>query len=152
MAELLAAAKANGLSDDEIEQAMIYAAAFYGNVGNYKSFGDTKFVPALPAERLHVLMTAGAADAAKVATLWSTCAPRMYSLPPRQRQLGLGAANGVSTYFSANAEAADADVAGKFLESLNLSPYNTRLMKAADGTYEVLVASASEGAAHITHT
>lgn len=27
---------------------MIYAAAFYGNLGNYKSFGDTKFVPDLP--------------------------------------------------------------------------------------------------------
>lgn len=27
---------------------MIYAAAFYGNLGNYKSFGDTKFIPDLP--------------------------------------------------------------------------------------------------------
>lgn len=24
---------------------LIYAAAFYGNMGNYKSFGDTKFIP-----------------------------------------------------------------------------------------------------------
>ena len=27
---------------------LIFAAAFYGNLGNYKSFGDTKFVPDLP--------------------------------------------------------------------------------------------------------
>ena len=26
---------------------LMYAAAFYGNIGNYKSFGDTKFIPAL---------------------------------------------------------------------------------------------------------
>ena len=26
---------------------MIFAAGFYSNMGNYKSFGDTKFVPNL---------------------------------------------------------------------------------------------------------
>ena len=31
-----------------LQNFLIYAAAFYGNVGNYKSFGDTKFVPDLP--------------------------------------------------------------------------------------------------------
>lgn len=38
---LLKAAAAKGLTEDEISQIMIYSAAFYGNVGNYKSFGDT---------------------------------------------------------------------------------------------------------------
>ena len=68
---------------------MIYAAAFYGNLGNYKSFGDTKFVPGLPVHRLELLLTAGAAPADKVGGLWAACAERMYSLPPRQRQLTL---------------------------------------------------------------
>lgn len=31
-----------------LQNFLIYAAAFYGNLGNYKSFGDTKFVPDLP--------------------------------------------------------------------------------------------------------
>ena len=39
--DLVAAAKAKGLSDDEIAQVLMYSAAFYGNLGNYKSFGDT---------------------------------------------------------------------------------------------------------------
>ena len=30
---------------------IIYVAAFYGNLGNYKSFGDTKFIPALSKVR-----------------------------------------------------------------------------------------------------
>ena len=47
----------------------------------------------------------------------------MYSLPPRQRQLGLGHANGISTYFSANCEEEDAAIAARFLTSLSLSPY-----------------------------
>jgi dipeptidyl-peptidase-3 len=97
VADLLASARAKGMSDDEIEKAMCYCAAFYGNVGNYKSFGDTKFVPALPPARFETLLLAGAADADKVRELWSECRVRMYSLPPRQRQLGLGADAGIST-------------------------------------------------------
>ena len=31
-----------------LQNFLIYAAAFYGNLGNYKSFGDTKFIPDLP--------------------------------------------------------------------------------------------------------
>jgi dipeptidyl-peptidase-3 len=31
-----------GLNQEEIDQALLYAAAFFGNLGNYKSFGDTK--------------------------------------------------------------------------------------------------------------
>lgn len=141
VAELLERAKAKGITDEEAEQAMIYAAAFYGNIGNYKSFGDTKFVPALPAERFQVFLSASVADEAKVKELWDECMVRMYSLPPRQRQMGLGAKNGISTYFSANCDEQDAEVAGSFLQSIGLSPYNTRLFKGASGEYTVLLAS-----------
>ena len=144
--ELLTAAKAKGLTEDEASLAMIYVAAFYGNLGNYKSFGDTKFVPGLPVERLELLLTAGAAPADTVGGLWAACAERMYSLPPRQRQLGLGASQGVTTYFSANCDEADAAIGAKFLEKLGLSPYNTRLFKAADGSYTLKIASAACGA------
>ena len=70
----------------------------------------------------------------------------MYSLPPRQRQMGLGQAKGISSYFSANCEEHDAEVAGRFLDSLGVSAYNTRLLKSEDGfipSYTVLLASAS---------
>ena len=45
VAKLTEAAVAAGLSEEEVSQGMMYVAAFYGNLGNYKSFGDTKFVP-----------------------------------------------------------------------------------------------------------
>ena len=58
----------------------------------------------------------------------------------------------MSTYFSANCEEADADLAGRFLNSINLSPYNTRLFKhppvpnaGSKTKYVVLVASAVTG-------
>jgi dipeptidyl-peptidase-3 len=82
---------------DRWGEEISYAAAFYGNLGNYKSFGDTKFVPALPPHKMKMFLLAGAADAAKVEAVWAECGARMYSLPPRQRQIGLGAEKGVST-------------------------------------------------------
>jgi hypothetical protein len=36
----------------------VFAANFIDNAGNYKSFGDTKFVPALPAARFHAVLSA----------------------------------------------------------------------------------------------
>ncbi len=33
-----------GVSKDEFHDFMQYVAAFYGNMGNYLSFGDTKFI------------------------------------------------------------------------------------------------------------
>lgn len=107
-----------------------------------QSFGDTKFVPDLAPDRFEAFLTSGKASSAAVADLWRECQERVYSLAPRQRQLGLGAANGISTYFSANCEEADAAIAGRFLENIGLSPYNTRLFKSADGVYTIRIASA----------
>jgi len=142
MEELKAAALENEMSSDEVSQAIIYAAAFYGNMGNYKSFGDTKFVPALPAQRFRLLLHSSKARKDSVEALWDECCLRMYSLPPRHRQMGIGAENGISTYFSANCTENDAKLANAFLDSIGLSAYNTRLFKSDDGNYTVRLASA----------
>ena len=39
---------AGGVSKAEFDALLTWAAAFYGNMGNYRSFGDTKILPALP--------------------------------------------------------------------------------------------------------
>lgn len=33
------------LSEQEVNQIIMYTASFLENAGNYKSFGDSKFVP-----------------------------------------------------------------------------------------------------------
>jgi hypothetical protein len=53
----------------------------------------------------------------------------------------------VRSYFSANCEEADALLGGRYLDSVSLSAYNTRLFKAADGSLTVRVASAAASAA-----
>uniref|UniRef100_A0AAR2KSK0 Dipeptidyl peptidase 3 n=1 Tax=Pygocentrus nattereri TaxID=42514 RepID=A0AAR2KSK0_PYGNA len=82
----------------------------------------------------------------EIETLWNSCSHFLYSLEDKQKQLGLGN-KGITTYFSGNCCLEDAELAQKFLDSKNLSAYNTRLFKKeSDGKrcYEVRLAAAAE--------
>nr|XP_058946241.1 dipeptidyl peptidase 3-like isoform X1 [Pocillopora verrucosa] len=141
----------NGFSKEDFENFLIYAAAFYGNVGNYKSFGDTKFVPDLPKEKLESVVFSSKAykkNAKRVEQLWGDCGDKMYSLTPKCRQLGLGE-QGLSTYYSSNCAKADAELAQEFMKEKDIETYNTRLFKEEkDGhvTYILRIASVAKTA------
>ncbi|XP_044125836.1 dipeptidyl peptidase 3 isoform X3 [Bufo gargarizans] len=144
-------AQCQGMTDEEYQALLVYTAGFFANMGNYKSFGDTKFVPNVSKEKLEKLLHASEAftkDPEGVEALWKMVEDRMYSLEPRERQLGLGD-HGISTYFSANCTLEDAKLVQKFLDSKSLSAYNTRLFKTQDkgdkAKYEVRLASVSKG-------
>ncbi|KAF7206239.1 dipeptidyl peptidase 3 [Nothobranchius furzeri] len=124
-------AKAAGLSSDEYQAFLVYAAGVYANMGNYKSFGDTKFIPNLTKDKLETLVKASQAFQEKpseMQALWDGCSCLMFSLKDRQKQLGLGD-KGITTYFSGNCCLEDAELAQRFLDSKKLSAYNTRLFK-----------------------
>lgn len=58
-------------------------------MGNYKSFGDTKFIPEVPPTTLRRFLSYGETPHAEIeALLAGPCADRMYSLPLRHRQVG----------------------------------------------------------------
>lgn len=149
--DLRAAWKDAGVSDALAEAFVTFAASVMANSGNYRSFGDTKILPDMEEAdfvRLVKLSAAYVADSAGVDALLVHAAPA-FSDAPRTLQLGLGAHNGVSTYFSANCSTEDAELAQRFLDANGISAYNTRLFKTvgADGAveYEVRVASAEGG-------
>ena len=52
-----AAAEA-GVSEEGWKQFVAYVAAFYGNMSNYHSFGDMKFVPELAPEDFKAILLA----------------------------------------------------------------------------------------------
>ncbi|XP_078001286.1 dipeptidyl peptidase 3-like [Glandiceps talaboti] len=138
---------ANGPTKEEYEALLTYAAAFYSNSGNYKSFGDTKFVPNLPKDKLYTIVKSSAAyakDAEGIEELWKSCSDALYSLSSREQELGLGD-KGISTYFSSNCTMKDAEITQKFLNDKDISAYNTRLFKTVDANgaviYEVRLAS-----------
>ncbi|KAJ4930185.1 hypothetical protein JOQ06_019191 [Pogonophryne albipinna] len=146
-AQLEQVATAAGLSPEEYQAFLVYAAGLYANMGNYKSFGDTKFIPNLPKDKLKALVKASQAfqdQPAEMEALWDSCSCLLFSLEDRQKQLGLGD-KGITTYFSGNCSLEDAELAQKFLDSKKLSAYNTRLFKRekeGKACYEVRLASA----------
>jgi dipeptidyl-peptidase-3 len=87
MEELLARARANGIEQSEIDDILIYSAAFFCNMGNYKSFGDTKFVPQTPQDRFRAFLLSSNLNATVVNTLFDSTLTRIYSLLPRHRQV-----------------------------------------------------------------
>uniref|UniRef100_A0A8C9TQ51 Dipeptidyl peptidase 3 n=1 Tax=Scleropages formosus TaxID=113540 RepID=A0A8C9TQ51_SCLFO len=149
-AQLESVAMDAGLSPEEYQAFLVYAAGLYANMGNYKSFGDTKFVPNLSKEKLKALLWQSQAfkdSPTEMEALWNSSADLIYSLEDRQKQLGLGD-KGITTYFSGNCCLEDAELAQKFLDSKNLSAYNTRLFKreavAGKNSYEVRLASSTD--------
>jgi len=81
-------------------------------MGNYKSFGDSKFIPGCSAEAVQKLLQGSAAyadNAAAVSGLWDQVGAAMFSLRSTELQLGLES-DGVSTYYSANITKADVDI------------------------------------------
>uniref|UniRef100_A0A671VN76 Dipeptidyl peptidase 3 n=1 Tax=Sparus aurata TaxID=8175 RepID=A0A671VN76_SPAAU len=112
-AQLEQVATAAGLSAEEYQAFLVYAAGLYANMGNYKSFGDTKFIPNLPKEKLEALMKASQAfqeQPAEMEALWDSCSCPLFSLEDKQKQLGLGD-KGITTYFSGNCCLEDAELA-----------------------------------------
>ncbi|TRY54148.1 hypothetical protein DNTS_034831 [Danionella cerebrum] len=71
------AVTAAGLSTEEYQAFLVYAAGLYANMGNYKSFGDTKFVPNLPKEKFKALVWESLAfkeNPGYIEELWETYA------------------------------------------------------------------------------
>ena len=109
-----------------------YAAQFFSNMGNYQSFGDSKFIPGIARDKLWALVElsqAYAADKDLVTLLWSRCNNAMYSLEPKRlRELGFPP-DGVTTYYSENIVHSEAELIQKFMDAKHISAYNTRLFK-----------------------
>uniref|UniRef100_A0A8C5D1G6 Dipeptidyl peptidase 3 n=1 Tax=Gadus morhua TaxID=8049 RepID=A0A8C5D1G6_GADMO len=147
-AELEPVAMAAGLTSEEYQAFLVYAAGLYANMGNYKSFGDTKFIPNLPKDKLKALVFASQSfkeQPGEMEALWDSCSSALFSLEGKQKQLGLGS-KGITTYFSGNCGLEDAELAQKFLDFQKLSAYNTRLFKTEKGgkmSYEVRLAIAT---------
>lgn len=114
-------------------------------MGNYKSFGDSKFVPRLDPAKLKALSHANSTTKG----LYEKFEDLIYAGDDVAKlHLGYPSAGHISTYYPDSPDITKEDIAGvsDFLESKRLLPENTRIRKAEQG-FEVLIASAQKNPA-----
>ena len=133
-----------GISDAALTQFLLYSAQFLGNLGNYKSFGDAKFIPRIDEEDLASLSMASP----EANRLFIKIKDTLYAsktIPPMH--FGYPDAGHVSTYYPDSPDITKEEITlvSEFLgEEKKLLPENTRLRKTANGDFEVLIASEIE--------
>ena len=134
MDELRTSLKECGLTEQEINAYFVYCSGFYGNMGNYKGFGDSKFVPNMEEERMEMLVKASKAyktNPELMEKLWQSVKTQMFSLSDREKQLGLGE-KGITKYFTPNCDLSDSQLINKFMKNKNLEGYISRVIKTTE--------------------
>lgn len=131
------AATVVGVNDEDFLAFMVYAGGIFANSGNYKGFGDTKFIPNLPMTSFELIVKASKAfkdDNAHITTLWQQIQNAIYSTAPRLTSLGL-ADKGVTTYFSSNCTEEDSNLVNDWMKTKRIEAYICRTFKttAEDG-------------------
>eukprot|EP00794_Sanderia_malayensis_P020439 gene20439-22454_t len=135
------------ITDDDFQAFLVYAAGLYTNMGNYKSFGDTKFIPGIKKDKLKTIIWQSEAfkdHSVLMEPLWGECCNAIYNVESRFCELGMED-KGISTYYSSNCKKEDVELVQEFMKEKDISPYNTRLFKtqSKDGkcSYELRLAS-----------
>lgn len=135
-------ASETGVSDGDVKYWLEYAAGILSSLGNYKSFGDAKFIPRIPQEELAKL-AAYNCDAKKH---FDSVSEAIYSTSPEARNLlGYPDAGHVSAYYpdSPGITKAEIDAVQAFMGSNGILSENTRLQKISDKEFHLLIASST---------
>ncbi|TPX14262.1 uncharacterized protein E0L32_000656 [Thyridium curvatum] len=129
-----------GVSEADVTSFLEYAVQFLGNSGNYKSFGDSKFIPRCKESDVAAL-AATSPDAerhykATNGAIFSTDKPGLL-------HLGFPDDGHLTTYYPNSPDITRDEISAisKWMESKGLLPENTRLQKGTSGVFELLIAS-----------
>lgn len=140
---------AKHFSQEEWEMLVRYCAAFIQNCGNYKSFGDIKFVPEISEEKFKLFIECSQACTASVEkkeiilNLWNTIKRFIFRFEAEYKFLGIYP-NGLNGFYSYDLTKDEILIVDDFLQNeKKISPLNTRIGKLAQNEYAVLIASGS---------
>ncbi|KAJ8324403.1 hypothetical protein QVD99_002433 [Batrachochytrium dendrobatidis] len=126
-----------------------YACSVLNNLSNYKSFGDTKFIPRISASEMDAIIRK---IDPRIHEKFVSLKNVIYDISPdAQLLLGYPSEGHVSGYYSQNISKADVEFVQKYLETKSpLYAINTRIFK-TDNVYQVRIAS-SEDAGKVEET
>ncbi|KIW10406.1 hypothetical protein PV08_11369 [Exophiala spinifera] len=131
------------VGSDDITLWLEYAAQFLGNCGNYKGFGDSKFIPRISPEAFEQLCTVNE-ECKKLHTTASQTGGGIYETKDvALMHLGYPEAGHMTAYYpdSPTITKEEISTVGDVLEEKKLLIENTRLRKLASGDFELLIAS-----------
>lgn len=136
-------AKKTQVSDEHLRHFLEYAAQFLGNCGNYKGFGDSKFIPRLPASALEALASTTPETQVAFQKANSTGGGIYETSEESLMLLGYPQGGHMTTYYpdSPSITKDEITAVGDLMEKKGLALENTRLRKTASGDFELLIAS-----------
>uniref|UniRef100_A0A7G3AHA0 Dipeptidyl peptidase 3 n=1 Tax=Lutzomyia longipalpis TaxID=7200 RepID=A0A7G3AHA0_LUTLO len=135
-----------GVSEEDFTAFLVYCCGFFGNGGNYKSMGDTKFLPNIDEKTFEGIIRASKAfreDEKTIGGLWEATKKGIFLLTERTKILGFKD-QGITTYFSANCTKEDADFVNEWLKEKRIDAYICRTFKIESETgtlYDIKLAS-----------
>ncbi|KAI0176591.1 putative dipeptidylpeptidase III [Pestalotiopsis sp. NC0098] len=130
-----------GISDEDLDYFLQFAGQFLGNNGNYKSFGDAKFIP----RSSEAAITSLAATDATAEKFYKATNGAIFSHDrPSLMHLGYPAEGHMTTYYpdSPSITKDEIDAISAWMEKKGLLPENTRVAKSTSGNFDIKIASA----------
>ncbi|PGH27107.1 hypothetical protein AJ80_01294 [Polytolypa hystricis UAMH7299] len=137
------------VSGDDVRFFLEYATQFLGNCGNYKGFGDSKFIPRISPSALEALASVSPESKTAFGRASTTGGGIYETKTTGLMHLGYPEAGHMTTYYPDSPAITNEEITliGDFLEKKKLLLENTRLRKTASGDFELLIASAEKSPA-----
>lgn len=127
------------VSTEDVTFFLEYAGQFLSNCGNYKSFGDVKFIPRLPKEAFAKI----AAVSATATSLFEQVAEPLYSTTPESANLlGYPDKGHVTAYYSSDITEEEVKAIQVVTADAGIMPENTRVFKKGPKEFDLYIASA----------
>lgn len=130
-----------GVAEEDVTLFLQYSAQFLGNGGNYKSFGDSKFIPRCK-ESVVMKLAAISPEAEKH---YRATKRGMFSAGSSGlMHLGYPDEGHLTTYYPESPDVTKPELTAvaNWMEKKGLLPENTRLLKKSSDVFEILIASA----------
>tara|TARA_Y100000780_G_C13679241_1_gene415405 strand:+ start:519 stop:2480 length:1962 start_codon:yes stop_codon:yes gene_type:complete len=118
------------------EQFLNYVAMVFFNNGNYKSFGDSKFIPRISKEKFMGIINHFRPE---LTVKFLLIIDKIYSLNDNEKYLGMPP-NNQTEYFKGDFDIESIDTINKFMKKNDIEPWNTRCEK-LESTYTIKIAS-----------
>lgn len=139
----------NSVSKAAADGFFNYVAYVFGNMGNYLSFGDKKFIPSLGRKVFKQCIESIDSSLLKE---YMGLEQAIFSVDRHNKILGYPP-NGITTYYSPNMTKEEVDTIDRFMMKNKMEPWNTRVeKKGGDPTvYVIKVASCNSSIAANCH-